>query len=68
MNKMVKTTVFIYCDACGKDVTKEYSANIDVFIRDGHEEIEPAARCYCKECMQSFVAWEKGRKGGINNG
>lgn len=60
---MIKTKTWIFCDACGKDITDEYQGSFNILIRDDMQEVETEERCYCKECMISFREWEKGRAG-----
>ena len=59
---MVKTTVQYLCDACGKDVTKEYSGSVNLFISGDGAELIPDGKMFCRDCMTSFAMWMDSRK------
>ena len=60
---MIKTETRVFCDACGKDVTKEYSGDIVILVRDNKiQDIQPDGYTLCINCMQSFAQWKKDRK------
>jgi len=66
---MVKTETRVYCDVCGKDVTKVYAGSIDVLVHNGKiQEIIPEGYTFCLECMRSFHQWKESRRSNRREG
>lgn len=60
---MVKTETKVYCDVCGKDVTKVYAGYIEILVRnDKIQEIVPEGYTFCLACMESFQQWKACRR------
>lgn len=60
---MIKTTRQYFCDACGKDITKDrYSMGIDILQIDGNGDAEMVGLDFCEDCAKSFVEWKRGRR------
>jgi hypothetical protein len=60
---MIKTTRQYFCDACGKEITKDlYSMGISILRIDAYGEAETIGLDFCEECAKSFAEWRRDRK------
>ena len=58
---MIVTYHKYYCDACGKEITRDYQSTISVIEFNDYGVPEEVGRDFCEDCTKSFSEWLKSR-------
>lgn len=60
---MIQTTKRYFCDACGKEITRDYMSCQGIIEIDEDGNFQLRGYDFCKDCTKSFSAWLKSREG-----